>query len=123
MIELVKARGRNRYSVGPARNLLPNAISTAPAERRAATILPRRVRSTAGRLYLGNFEILADLAGKEFVDFAMPRNRRHFSPCAVDVHRMLGTFAMKRASVLFEMSDQVEPFHCAAIKIGSRITS
>jgi hypothetical protein len=82
-----------------------------------------RVRAVRCDLDLRDLEVFADFAGKKLVDLAVARNRSRFPLSTVDIHGMFCTFAMKRASVLFEMPDQVKALDCFANTNGSRITS
>jgi hypothetical protein len=58
-----------------------------------------------GVLGFNNFEIPADLSGKELVNLAMPRNRRRLALHSININRVLRALSMKRAAVLLEVSD------------------
>ena len=70
-----------------------------------------------------NQEIVAGFSGEKIVHFPMPRNRRRPSRFAIHVHSVVAFLAQELTPVLFQMADQVHPFHSASKTRVSRMTS
>src|SRR5271157_611454 len=98
-----------------------------PQARRSGRRLPpvsenvgtvAKVRALRG----GNAQVLADFPGQVVVDFGVARNRRSLARGAVNVDRMVGSFAQQFTPVLFEVSRELPTLHALTFS-GSRITS
>lgn len=90
--------------------------------RRAEPARTVRCNDGLGVLWLGDFEITADLPRKEVVDLAMTRNGRYLPAQTIDVHAMPSTLAKENASVHRKLPDQVTALHSIARTSGSRMT-
>ena len=70
-------------------------------------------------LWLGNL----DLSRGEFDDFPVPWDCRALPVAWVEVDSVVASLAQEPATVTFEMTKQILPFHDAGRDRGSRITS
>ena len=71
----------------------------------------------------GYLKVLADFSGSEVDNFAMSRDSRAFAGKAVDIDRVVATFAEKSAAVALHVPDEITPLHLAGRSRVSRMTS
>src|SRR3989475_7317858 len=71
---------------------------------------------------LGDFEVAADLARQQIVDFSMPRHSGSFARRAVHIDRVIGAFSQQLAAMGLEMPNEVTPLQAGVILKRSRMT-
>ena len=71
-------------------------------------------------LRLRDTKVSTDFASEEVVDLSMARNGRRFADRAVHIHRMTSAFTEKLDTMMFQVADQIDPFHEIEAR-GSRI--
>ncbi len=76
-----------------------------------------------GGLRFRDMQVPTNLAGEIVINYGVSGDSRSFLIGSIYKNGVTTAFAQKLASVLFQMSNEIAPFHALEIEIDSRMTS